>query len=305
MLIAIDGPEKAGKTTFVNELRDRFGYRVRKWNKPEDVSLGWADRHHAAALRRDIEDVQDGYGVVWDRSWASEWVYGTLMNEGRPISDDPWLGEWWFGRAVQALGVRMILLGPGGEEQFGIRTPDDQPVDPTTERELFRAYGNRFGWAVFENQHSAASHEQLLRFLEAAGKFKPRDPARWAGPKFSDVVVLGEARSKQVADDWLSWMPFGSRYTTRFARQLGDDALRVSWTNVEAEPALESVRLVVACGKKALRYAEGAAGVTTQLHHVPHPSWLYRWAAAREKIEDTERAFVSAVKDAVVARRKG
>ncbi len=50
--------------------------------------------------------------------------------------------------------VRVMILGPGTPEQFEKRDHTDLPVDPHSERELFKRYGRQFGWTVFENQYS-------------------------------------------------------------------------------------------------------------------------------------------------------
>lgn len=110
-----------------------------------------------AALQALHEDAARGDDVVWDRSWASDWVYGVLLGDGREI--DPALREEMYHPFVDH---RIILTGPGGEAQFGIRTADDQPVDPHTERELYRVYGKRWGWQVLENEHTEASLADLL-----------------------------------------------------------------------------------------------------------------------------------------------
>lgn len=140
--IIVDGPEKAGKTTFIRQLADLIGARIRKQSGP-------AKPDYTCYYHHLIEDMKADQPVIWDRGWASEWVYGSLMLD-RHIAD-PFAMEELL---APLAGVKVMVLGPGTSEQFEKRDYTDLPVDPRFERELFKKYGRQFGWTVFENQYS-------------------------------------------------------------------------------------------------------------------------------------------------------
>lgn len=141
-VIIIDGPEKAGKTTFVRALADSIDATIRKQSGP-------AEPDYTCYYHHLIEDIKADRPVVWDRAWPSEWVYGTLMLD-RHIPDPFTMEELLAPLAA----VRIMVLGPGTPEQFEKRSYTDLPIDPYCERELFKKYGRQFGWTVFENQYS-------------------------------------------------------------------------------------------------------------------------------------------------------
>lgn len=148
--IIVDGAEKAGKTTFIREFANLFGYKVRKQSGPAipDFTMYYDQL---------FEDIRSGERVIWDRSWASEFVYGALMLD-RHVPDPYQMEEMLSPLAC----VKIMLLGPGDEKHFASRDETDMPVNPFEEREAFRRYGKQFGWTVFENQHNRAWSSGLL-----------------------------------------------------------------------------------------------------------------------------------------------
>lgn len=146
MLLVIDGPEKAGKTSLIAALAERVHLnrqetRIRKWGKLDDGK--WAiDEVYGFALD---EDLQATGLVIWDRSWASETVYGQLLGRDRRLAAEPDLGDQLYGRRVQ---LKFILGGPSPAIMLGDRTEDDLPVAPAQEQEAFVAYGRRYGWHI-------------------------------------------------------------------------------------------------------------------------------------------------------------
>lgn len=146
MLLVIDGPEKAGKTTLIEALRTRVilggaETTVRKWGKLDDGK--WAvDEVYGVAL--DEDEAKPGL-VIWDRSWASETVYGQLLNRDRRLAADPDLGDKLYGRRVK---LKVILGGPSPAIMAGDRDAEDLPVAPAQEQEAFVAYGRRYGWHI-------------------------------------------------------------------------------------------------------------------------------------------------------------
>lgn len=342
MLIILDGPEKAGKTTLARELRAgsgdyRGGLATRHWG-PIPARLpgtdDFGDTAYRAGLRIDLGDPMayelsasalaavveygsiadeqptlDPLGMVWDRSWASEVVYaGVLGRTDRRLYGDPWLAEWLYGRAVQASGIRVMVLGPSAGRLAELRSSDDLPVKPELERALFHQYATEYGWEVVQDNHvddkmhrmiAAGLLVKALRAQVRANQLGAKPPD-YAGPPDAPVLVVGERRNGNDP----GWLPFATPYTTRFARCLGSDALRCGWTNADVlaeNPhwvTEQPRRLVVACGRVAEAVVEHLEGYRDLLC-VEHPAALYRWDRMSSRIEGTESATKRAVTHAL------
>lgn len=169
-IIIVDGPEKAGKTTLIRRLAEKIGYRVVKQSGP-------AKPNFLIYLVQLLDNIGDGGGVIWDRSWASEFVYRTLMGEETP---NPVVMEFLMGRIPT---LKVMVLGTGDEEQFSMRTSDDMPVNPATERRLFEMYGDAFGWLVFHNSYTETSLETMVRIVSgnASRIAEFYNPEKWTG----------------------------------------------------------------------------------------------------------------------------
>lgn len=135
-VIIVDGPEAAGKSTFIaNRFPDA---EVRKWGPVPNVS---------AFVPPFFSDRTSDKLVVWDRSWASEVVYNQLLNRGR--TPDRIVAELESFRPM-----RIIIAAPARTLEMrrnfrlSLGQTDDLPVDPEEELRAFLAYGNAHGWAV-------------------------------------------------------------------------------------------------------------------------------------------------------------
>lgn len=293
-IIYLDGPEKAGKSTLARYLADHFGWKVRHWGPVP------GDHVYAKQL---AEDIASNDNWVWDRGWAAEHVYARLLNRDRRLRDDPWLGEWLHGRAVETVGARAILLGPSTQVLRDLRDRTDLAVDPGQERHLYRNYGLRFGYFVYNNRHDDRTLEYMAAQLDAQARDRHghglRPPA-WAGPPDATVVFLGERRNGPPMWDQGRWLPFASRLTEQYGRLLNGAAIyHAAWTNTEdakendkIQRRLVSARLLVACGREAQEYARRELG-RDFIVDVPHPAWLYRWAYASDARRDTEALLKS------------
>lgn len=294
-IIVLDGPEKAGKSTLAAAVAAEpwrgLPVQVRHWGRLDPHNY-YADRVYLAALRSDC--AYRGL-VVWDRSWLSGSVYGQLLDRRDRLRDDPWLGEWLYGRAVLAGGQRVCLLGPDAATLEAARSADDLPVSAVEERELYRQMADRAGWTVLENPRDlehAAKWAAVLR-ARADLQWPGLRPPLYAGPLSPRVLVVGEAHSRQWTAD--NWLPFASCYTTRWARSLGWRALEVGWTNAAADPEEQVVAAstVVACGTAATEYClrlrqEG-------VHDFADPATLYRWGQNRRSVRDELERLASVV----------
>ena len=276
-VILIDGPEKAGKSTVIAAIERRFaGVEVRRWGP-----VSPDDRVYSAPMAEDLE--KPGI-VVWDRGWPSEYVYGTLLNRDRRLTNDPWLGEWLHGRALQTAGVRCILLGPDPETLTKHRNETDLPVPPAVERQMYQEYGFRFGYVTIDNQHTpweATKCANMLVGMAYAADTRARNegvkPPWYAGPADAKVVFVGEHMGNKRTVRG-AWLPLSSRLTTMLGRDLEDDAFKCGWTNAADCPpqALRNRELIVACGDTAAKWVEFHVQPRRWIR-IDHPAYIYRW----------------------------
>jgi len=114
-------------------------------------------------------------------------------------------------------------------------------------------------------------------------------PPKYVGPYDALTAVVGESRNEK-SDMPGSWLPFTSRTTTQFARDMfGKDALNIGWTNMSECPpqSLRKFNKIIACGKTAAKWVNYHVDHDNVLE-VSHPSWLYRWKAGRERLQETK-----------------
>lgn len=280
MIIVFDGPEKAGKTTLINALADELRSRgnnvkIRHWG-PVDPD----DRVYTPALQEDAlsEDVI----TLWDRSWASEYVYSTLLDRDRRLNGDAFLGEWLHARAVHTVGFHVVVLA-GAPDLREHRDETDLPVDPYRELSLFTNYGATFQWRqVFNgyNDFSLRSNVDTLTAWIVAKQMAMAGndwrPPRFAGPPYSPVLIVGKGHSARDKSMPGGWLPFTGRLTTNLGREIGPNAIRCAWTNLEdlTDDMLWGRQMVVFCGK-GFDWPE-VHGDNTVVLNVPHPAHTYR-----------------------------
>jgi hypothetical protein len=301
-VIIFDGPEKAGKSTIIDAVRTEFsrlGYNVgyRHWGQ-----ISPDDRVYSESLKLDTSDYSSI--TLWDRGWPSEFVYGTLLNRDRRMVDNPWLGEWLHGRAVQANGLRVMVLGPSASTMASIHTEDDLPVSTQSEKDLYEIYAERFGWLKIHNSHTAASleqsvdkivHEYLGAIAENNKVFNGRvEPAAYCGAWNASTVFVGDKKSAKVIPG--GWLPFTSRMTTAYGMILGDRAFGFGWTNAhDCPPAFLKGKTLIACGVVAQSWANNYVKEAHKVISIPHPSYLFRFKneGTDEKIELIKSIFAN------------
>lgn len=279
MIIILDGPEKAGKSTIAKAIIDTYGGRIRHWGHVEPD-----DRRYAEPL---AEDCASGDTVVWDRSWAAEHVYGRLLNRDRRLAHDPWLGEWLYGRAVMAIGIRVMVLGPSVESAVALRDSTDLPVDPREERMAFFNYAQHFGWMSLMQLHTADGLVRAARTIRDAAaeniENASRDlgrlayPPGYAGPNVPSIIFVGDERNEAEKFPG-AWLPFTTPSTIAFARMV-PESLKAGWATTAAIPPqrLRRARTIVACGTKAhswVKYHVDGGG--PRVIHLPHPTYALR-----------------------------
>lgn len=283
-VIAIDGNEKAGKTTIILSLLHKFNEMGVRSERVHWGPVSPDDREYSYLLKQHTTDYSKVW--VWDRCWVSEYVYGNLLHRDHRGAEDPWLLEWLHGRAVQLGGSRVMILGPDPDELARLRDESDLAVDPASEQLLYKKYAQRFGWTVINNQHNKESLDASVNAI--LSDFMSKDkyvmmgmvPPKYAGDPEAVVAVVGEALSSETILG--GWLPFTSNFTTRFGREFGDDAFNVLWTNAADCDArlLSNRKIVITCGKIAGEwYMDTRKEVVEgqKVVNIPHPSYLYRY----------------------------
>lgn len=317
-LVVIDGPEKAGKTTLIANLMlllRALGKRstVKHWSTPNPKTF------HSFIYRDWIAEAFDVsfYDVIiWDRSWVSEYVYPGLMpqlrSNKRVMWNDPWIGEWCFGRALSTYGMGLILLGPSERQLEELRDDTDHNCPVFAERERYEYYGNKFNWLTIANFHTTQSAQVIVdRIIEklAALDSVPMwlRPPIYCGPVDAKVVFMGEVPSSQKTAK--TWLPFTSKYTEMLGRELGDKAFDYGWTNartlVNSAKSVSYVeigkffsdKLVVACGKFAADYCKMNG---FDYYHISHPAFGFRWG---QRVEEY-KAAIQSLKNELAARSR-
>jgi hypothetical protein len=263
MLILIDGPEKAGKTTLIEYCRKEFsalGYNVHvvkqgPWD-PDDSII-------SADVKKHAQDRNIVY--IWDRGWPSEEVYATLLNRKRRANNNPFLMEWLHGRATP---YKFILLPSDVQYTIDRRDKSDLPVDPYNEVVLFRAY-NKFGYYVMYNSYD---HQSLtMNFWRIHNHVTTHTPQPYVygnpNSKFWFVASLNEGCKGD------RWMPLSySAAYDMFKAVLGNKSLDCAFMFARhGNPALLSAdKIVTAVGKEAAEWVRyyASPAVYPNLHRL-------------------------------------
>ena len=278
MIITIDGPEKAGKTTLINAIREiSKGTTVVHWG-PVDPD----DRVYLEPLKKAVASDQ---WVIWDRCWPSEHVYGKLLNRNRRLAVDPWLGEWLYGRAVQSAGVKIMLLPDHSERLKSYRDSSDLPVDPKIETEMYENYAKNYQWNILRNDYTPvglqANYDRIHRLMIPI-TYQITKPPKYAGNLLAEIVFVGE--SLKLGSDLKpagAWLPFTTYLTSLYGRNLGNEAFKCGWTNTDSDIVVETLAdtSLIACGRKAEEWCNNIRENVKRVKVIalPHPAWLYRY----------------------------
>ena len=153
MIVVLDGPEAAGKSTIrdalVRTLERGPTVHLRQWG-PVDSWMDYID-----PLQEDLGRSAQGWFVVWDRGWAAEVVYNELLARGREVPETAMFTQ--FELPIQRAGGVMVMVLTDPEvledrrrRRAAERAKPDLPVDPTAERERFGRYAAEHEWTVVD-----------------------------------------------------------------------------------------------------------------------------------------------------------
>ena len=198
LLILIDGPEKAGKTTLINALQQALAIRyygtrqvfVEKqgqWFPDDSIIAGQVKCH-----------THDNSIYIWDRGWPSEEVYATLLNRERRAKRNPFLMEWLHGRATP---LKFILLPEDVMMLHKLRNKTDLPVDPNAEFAGFRKYRD-YGYHLLYNDYTRqtmeANVQRIIFDLDLGGQ----RPYVYGNPN-AKVWFVASLNNGCKADRWM------------------------------------------------------------------------------------------------------
>jgi hypothetical protein len=307
--LVVDGPEKAGKSTLIKAIAEL-------WNGPVDITR-WGpvypdDRVYTDKFKAQFAEKSNDTLYIWDRSWASEQVYGKLLERQRRLANDPWLGEWLHGRVVNGRGIKLIVIPTDPIANAKLRDVTDLPVDPRLETKLFSDYYYKYGWDMFHNDYSRRSLEfQAESTVKMLGKLReqycevPRFQT-WPSVGHTYNLVLGDSRNPNDSKTLPgAWLPFTSLKMTQFVRQwFGKYATQFAWSNAADVESGEvdqnfvlNARSVIAFGDRAQELCK-KLGVE-KVHSFAHPAYFSRWNTDRGRtaLEKFTTTFPAVLKE--------
>jgi len=241
VLITISGPEKSGKTSLCTVLQTYRDVTIRHCGPIAD------DTEFLAWLQEDVAylTAHPGATIVWDRSYVCDHVYSSLLHRPHRFGNDPWLAEWLYGRAVQSLGMGVIMAGPSAEELARRRDDTDLPVSPSEERAAYVAYGRRFGYDIYKPAiaKTAAEQKTILGNIADTLMYRAhrrermqnflRPPLTFCGRGVAQSVVITDDENDSPAATHGGWLPGTGPDMTQRARHLGPLAFSFGWMPYE------------------------------------------------------------------------
>lgn len=267
MIIAIEGPEKSGKSTLVNAIAEKSKAKIRHWGP-----ISPDDRVYSKYL---IQEALSDEWFIWDRCWPSEHVYGKLLKRDRRLVDDPWLGEWLHGRILQTNGLRIMVLPSSVEELINRRDSTDLPVAPNEEVREYAKYAKEFGWEIYVNPYTENWIHRVTNVLctkmAKIGGPIGNASATFAGDRNSKVVFVGANIKTPTIPG--AGLPFTDTKSIEFARALGPVVFQCAWTNGRLSKDYCIDKKIVACGVYAQDWSRNIR--SKKVLHIPHPTIFY------------------------------
>lgn len=89
MIYVIEGPDRAGKSSFIESIRSKIAnpsLLVIHSSRPpksldKDMMMSWTVQYYQQLIRTSIELADKGFDIILDRSWISECVYGPIYRD--------------------------------------------------------------------------------------------------------------------------------------------------------------------------------------------------------------------------------
>ena len=80
MIIIIEGPDGAGKTTLAEKISKQTKYPIRHRTKPAN------EEEKKLMMAQYLQDIKAGKNFIFDRCWYSEMAYGPVMRDNSVIT---------------------------------------------------------------------------------------------------------------------------------------------------------------------------------------------------------------------------
>ena len=251
MIISIEGPEKAGKTTLANEILEGFEPDMSRVVKQSgrDSKDGWGYLHDF------IFGIDSNTIDVWDRAWIGENVYGRLLGQERLFTNDPFVCEWIYGRILEGRGGKFILLPRTPFQLEVLRDDTDLPVNPVAEYDTFASYSAAWGYTILTNNY--IERDLLENSVEARRSVfvdvHKNHSTAYVGSRRPMVTFVGNS----IQEFPFETRPFFDRVSAEYFRPYGKQAIKSfgyatveSFRNAETkEPNL--FRDVITVGNRA------------------------------------------------------
>jgi hypothetical protein len=173
------------------------------------------------------------------------------------LAADPWLGEWLYGRAVQANGLKVMVLGPTPDILKERRDNSDLPVDPVLEQFLYSTYALRYRYLIIEQQPVGASVAKIMTHYADSMHIGTRAfPSAYVGEPHAQAIVIGSRSKAIISGD--QQLPFSSQSGIAVGRLFGEYAFYLGWANAHECPPnyLRKAKVLITYGQKAYLWAK-------------------------------------------------
>lgn len=152
MLLTIEGPNCAGKTSLIKATQANFAeqyIREKHWvGKDPDNGLGYLRHAEFAVQSKSI--------FFWDRGWIGEYVYGHIYEDERYFATFPKLCHWVYGKLTNGRGATFIVMPKNLEEalkRWGSDEKDDPHMNAMKEMLFFSRYAKLTNTPILTNTY--------------------------------------------------------------------------------------------------------------------------------------------------------
>ena len=169
MIIIMEGPDGAGKTTACKRLSNLLSCHVRHFSYPRDEREG----QNMYTMYRDlIREHLLGKIEIWDRAWYSDICYGPIMRNKRYISINDSLR---LERLLQGVGAMVIYCTGNKYDMYkkAKERGEDYVTNFETYELIYNEYRNLFNYEAhlvpvktLEIIGNALWEEQLLNHIK-------------------------------------------------------------------------------------------------------------------------------------------
>lgn len=246
MLIAVEGPDGAGKSTFVEILRQIVA-------KDHDVEV----RHSGPPTAWPVSEYELGtqdyrpgrdQNIIYDRLHVGEQVYGPIYR-GKGMAPAEWEHvNGWLNR----LGcVTVFVMPPIDEVKENLGNRGDDMVLPPHLDQIYRGYSEVLVGYKLARQvlYSYPTERDAYRAVKLAMRIEKlyADTAHlnsFVGWKSPDCLLIGDAKSSMAGDHVQAFVPW-PRFSGEFLMNAIVDRY-VTWAliNAEDDDVAEAVRLI-------------------------------------------------------------